>query len=116
MFYREFAPSPILQNHVDRYWIIETSSKDAYPMEHTLTPNGLDGLVLQYIETPQIYHQAGISKVLPANYLLIQPHKSWKLIMPGISGAVGVLNLVPYEVYYLIQCRNYLINQLSLKL
>lgn len=91
MFYQEYAPAPILQSYIDRYWIVETSSADTYPMEHNLTPNGLDGLVLQYhLEIPQIYLQPGISKELPANYVLVQPQKSWKLKMPGISGIIGV--------------------------
>lgn len=91
MFYQEYDPSFILQSHIERYWIVETSAEDVYPMEHLLTPNGLDGLILQYhLEIPQIYLQAESCKILPANYVLIQPQKSWKLRMPGVSGIAGI--------------------------
>ena len=91
MFYQEFTPSFILQNWIERYWIVETSAADIYPMEYLLTPNGLDGLILQYyLEIPQMYLQAESCTILPANYVLIQPQKSWKLRMPGISGIAGI--------------------------
>ena len=91
MFYKKDTPSFILQSFIERYWIVETSSTDVYPMEHLLTPNGLDGLILQYhLEIFQIYLQAENSQILAANYVLVQPRKLWKLRMPGISGIAGV--------------------------
>ena len=104
MFYQEYTPSFILQSYIDRYWIVETSSADVYPMEHLLTPNGRDAIILQYhLEIPQIYLQAGNSKILPANYVLIQPHKSWKLRMPGVSGIAGVF-FWPGALQHFLRC------------
>lgn len=91
MFYKEYMPAPLLQDYVVRYWIVETDATDTYPMEHVLTPNGLDGLVLQYrMDVPQVFVKLNERKTLPANYVLVQPVTHWKLHLFGSSGIAGI--------------------------
>jgi len=91
MNFKEYAPVPVLQPYVDRFWIVETFSDDLYPMEHALTPNGMDGIIfLLYNQIPQNFIRNNISQPLPDNYGLIQPLTHWRLCIPGPCLIVGV--------------------------
>lgn len=90
MTFQEFTPSPFLRLYVDRYWLVETFPSDLHPMEHILTPNGMDGLVwLFQTEAPQSFLNANGPQDLPACYGLIQPSYAWRLQIPTPCGIVG---------------------------
>ncbi|WP_324679110.1 helix-turn-helix transcriptional regulator [Hymenobacter sp. GOD-10R] len=91
MTFQEFVPSPALRPYVDRYWLVETFPGEAYPMEHALTPNALDGFVFQYhTQGPHLFWQAGRAQVLPAAYALLQPVSPWRLQLPAACCIAGV--------------------------
>jgi len=91
MFYKEFKPSAVLQNYVDRYWVFDADVSDSYPMEHVLTPNGMDGLILQYhMESPNAYRNLHLNITLPPNYVLVQPTAHWKLFIYASTRIAGI--------------------------
>lgn len=91
MTFKEYTPVPVLQPYVDRFWIVETFPGDLYPVEHALTPNGMDGLIfLLYNQAPQNFIRNNTSQPLPGNYGLIQPLTHWRLRIPGPCMIAGV--------------------------
>lgn len=90
MLYQEFVPIPALQPYIDKLWILETHPTDPYPLEHLITPNGAEGLILSYQQPAQSFFLNDQHIALPEAYLLIQPHKPWTVITTGCSGIIGV--------------------------
>ncbi|GAB3227746.1 AraC family transcriptional regulator [Spirosoma arcticum] len=91
MTFQEFTPSPALRPFVDRFWIVETFGTDVHPMEHALTPNGMDGLIFLFqTDRPQIILRADRKLELPTSYGLVQPLEHWRLQIPTPCGIAGV--------------------------
>lgn len=90
MHYQEYAPSVHLRPFIEKMWTLESDASDIYPMEHLLTPNGSEGLILTYQPVAQKFILHNKLTILPEVYLLIQPYEPWKVITEGFSGIIGV--------------------------
>ncbi|MBC8110428.1 MAG: AraC family transcriptional regulator [Verrucomicrobia bacterium] len=90
MIYQEFLPTPALQPYVHRFWILENEPSDSYPMEHIVTPNGMEALILSYRQVNYSFMMNGKIISLPEAYLFI-PSVSFSIITTGCSGFIGIL-------------------------
>jgi AraC-like DNA-binding protein len=90
MLYQEFKASAILRPYIEKIWSLETGPGDAYPMEHMITPNGTEGLILSYQKVAQKFILNGEDVVLPEAYMFIQPLAPWTVVTTGCSGIIGV--------------------------
>lgn len=90
MRYQEYTPSLHLRPFIEKMWTLESDASDTYPMEHLLTPNGTEGLIITYQPAAQKFILNNELTVLPEVYFFIQPDKPWKVLTEGCSGIVGV--------------------------
>lgn len=90
MHYQECLPHPSLQPYIDKFWILETGPEDVYPMEHIITPNGTEGLILSYQKPAQAFMLNGKPVTLPEAYMFINPCTPWAVITRECSGIIGV--------------------------
>lgn len=90
MRYQEYIPSLHLRPFIEKIWTLESDAFDVYPMEHLITPNGSEGLIITYQPVAQKFILNNKITILPEVYLLIQPYTPWKVVTEGCSGILGV--------------------------
>ena len=90
MRYQEYSPSLQLRPYIEKIWTSESDASDTYPIEHLITPFGVEGLVITYQPAAQKFILNNKPTLLPEVYLFIQPLKPWTVITEGCSGILGV--------------------------
>ena len=90
MTYQEYEPHPGLQPYIEKFWTLETAPSDPYPMEHLITPNGTEGLILSYQQPAQTFVLHTVRIPLPEAYVYANPDRPWRVITEGPSGVLGV--------------------------
>lgn len=90
MQYHEYTPSLHLRPFIEKIWTLESDASDTYPMEHLITPNGAEAIIITYQKVAQKFILNNQLTVLPEVYILMQLHSPWKVITEGCSGIVGV--------------------------
>jgi len=90
MRYQEYTPSLHLRPFIDKFWTLESDASDTYPMEHLITPNGAEAIILTYQPVAQKFILNNRLTVLPEVYILMQLHSPWKAITEGCSAILGV--------------------------
>ncbi len=90
MHYQEYAPSLYLRPFIEKFWTLESDASDTYPMEHLITPNGAEAIIITYQPAAQKFILNNQLTTLPEVYMLMQLHSPWKVITEGCSGIVGV--------------------------
>ncbi len=90
MHYQEYTPSLHLRHFIEKIFTLESDASDTYPMEHIMTPNGAEGLVITYQPVAQKFILGNTPAALPEVYLFIQPLVPWRVITEGCSGSLGV--------------------------
>lgn len=90
MHYREYTPSILLKPFIEKIWTLESDASDTYPIEHLITPFGVEGFVITYQTVAQKFILNNKPTLLPEVYLFIQPLVPWKVITEGCSGILGV--------------------------
>lgn len=90
MRYQEYAPSLHLRPFIDKFWTLESNASDTYPMEHLITPNGAEAIIITYQPVAQKFILNNQLTVLPEVYILMQLHSPWKVITESCSGILGV--------------------------
>ena len=90
MQYKEYTPSLHLRPFIEKIWTLESDVSDTYPMEHLITPNGAEAIIITYKKVAQKFILNNQLTVLPEVYIIMQLHTPWRVITEGCSGIVGV--------------------------